>query len=136
MSRPADLCCYQLPSGKRCRQITLKQEQFCRHHRRLFRQSESEMALQEAMQRLAGKLLSLDLPDLLETLYATLARVSSTVRTIPEAQLALGITMERLRTELLFTAPEPSPTPVNFPENPMESMNQDGGKFLKTMRNQ
>lgn len=137
-AKTADLCSYQLPSGKPCRQITLKDEQLCRHHRRLFHQSEAEMALQQSMERLAIKLSSLPTPDLLEALYRKLCYVHSTVRAVPEAQLALGITMERLRTLELLQAElsvlaRPSQTPTNFPENSMKSMNQRVPQFLKTL---
>lgn len=104
---PLNLCAFQLSPDKSCRQITLKGDEYCRHHRRLCRQSDAEAAQMQSMERLAIKLSSLPTPDLLEALYRKLCHVHSAVRTLPEAQLALGITMERLRSELSGPASEP-----------------------------
>jgi hypothetical protein len=101
MSRPNQLCRYQLPNGQICRQITLKGEDLCRHHHRLNRHSETEIARQEAMERLAAILMSLELPDLLRALYGKLSRIRTTVRSHPEAQLALEITLHRLLEEIV-----------------------------------
>ena len=144
MSRTADLYRHQLPSGQTCRQITLKGEYFCRHHRRLFHKSENEMIHEEAMERLAAELQSLDLPDLLHALYGKLTRLRSTVRANPEAQLALTITLERMKqhghnqrpAHLRSGHSQPAPAPMNFPENSMESMNQQMLEFLKVLQNQ
>lgn len=99
-STPVTLCAYKLSPDKPCRQITLKGDDYCRHHRRFFRQSEAEAAQMQSIERLAIKLSSLPTPNLLEELYRKLCHVQSAVRAVPEAQLALGITMERLRAEL------------------------------------
>lgn len=97
---PVNLCAYQLSPEKSCRQITLKGDTYCRHHRRFFRQTEAEAAQMQSLERLAIKLSSLPTPDLLEHLYRKLCLVHSTVRAVPEAQLAIGITMERIRAKL------------------------------------
>lgn len=97
MSKPADLCQYDLPNGNLCRQVALKGEQVCRHHRRLFRHSEAEMLHDEAMDRLAAQLRSLDLFGLLRALQTKLNRIQSVVRADPEARLALNIALERLQ---------------------------------------
>lgn len=110
-SNPATLCQHQLSTGKLCRQITLKDEYFCRHHRRLFHKSENEMIHEEAMERLSAKLQSLDLPDLLHALYGKLTRLRTTVRAHPEAQLALNITLHRLR-EWLGACSEGEPSTI------------------------
>jgi hypothetical protein len=140
MSRPNELCRYQLPNGETCRQITLKGEHLCRHHHRLNRHSETEMAQQEAMERLAASLVSLELPDLLRALYGKLSRIRTTVRSHPEAQLALEITLHRLLEEIIQTyhpaqASQPLSAPINFPEILIESMNYNAD-FLKTKQNQ
>lgn len=122
MSKAATLCQYQLPTGKACRQIALSGEQLCRHHRRLFRHSEAEACQEKAMERLAGELLALDLPGLLYLLYRKLNSIRTTLRSHHEAQLALAIAFQRLREQLGQTDPEELPTPINFPENPTESM--------------
>lgn len=136
MPQTVRLCQFDLPSGQTCRQIALKDEQLCRHHMRLFRESEAEMLREEAMERLAAKLASLALPDLLYALYGKLSRIRTTVRSHPEAQLALEITLHRLLEEMvqakhLAEANQPFSTPINFPENLMESMNHNAD-FLKT----
>lgn len=144
MSSPRNLCQHQLPTGKLCRQITLKDEYFCRHHRRLFHKSENEMIQEEAMYCLAAELQSLDLPDLLHALYGKLTRLRSTVRANPEAQLALAITLERMKQHGHNQRPahprsghsQPAPTPINFPENSMESMSEQMREFLKVLQNQ
>lgn len=97
MQKPVELCQYQLPSGQTCRQITLKGESLCRHHRRLSRHSEAETSQEQAMEQLAAKLSALDLPNLLHALYGKLTGIQTTLRSHPEAQLALAITFHRLR---------------------------------------
>lgn len=104
---PVNLCAYKLSPDKSCRQISLKGDNYCRHHRRLSRQSEAEAAMMQSMERLAIKLSSLPTPDLLEALYQKLSNIHSVVRAVPEAQVALGITMERLRAELCGPASRP-----------------------------
>lgn len=139
MSSPRNLCQHQLPTGKLCRQITLKDEYLCRHHRRLFHKSENEMIHEEAMYCLADELQSLDLPDLLHALYGKLTRLRSTVRANPEAQLALAITLERMKQHghnRRNGHAQPAPAPINFPENPMESMSEQMREFLKVLQNQ
>lgn len=64
--RTAELCRFPLPTGQYCRQIALKDDSFCRHHWRLFMKSQAETSCEEAMEQLAAKLQSLDLPDLLQ----------------------------------------------------------------------
>lgn len=122
MSKFVELCQYQLPTGQTCRQITLKDDSLCRHHRRLFRHSEAEICQEQAMERLAAKLLALDLPALLYLLYGKLNSIRTTLRSHHEAQLALAIAFQRLREQLGQTDPEDLPNPTNFPENPAESM--------------
>jgi hypothetical protein len=136
MSVTADLCRLPLPSGQYCRQIALKGEYLCRHHRRLLDKTEAEALHEEAMERLALKLAALSIPDLLDALYGKLSRVRSAVRAYPEAQLALGITLERLRTMRQDSIEAPIPprsTPINFSENPIESMNYDAPDFQRTL---
>jgi hypothetical protein len=124
MSRTAALCQSKLATGKTCRQVTLKGESLCRHHRRLFRHSEADARQEQAMERLAAELSSLSLPHLLHALYAKLSAIRTTLRSHPEAQLALAITFHRLQEQLEQAAPKDRPpTPMNFPECPAESMN-------------
>jgi hypothetical protein len=99
MSRSADLCQYDLPNGKLCRQIALKNEQLCRHHRRLHRHSDAQNRHMEAMEILAARLESLPLPELLLALQAHLNRVHRAVRGVPEARLNLDIALRRLEEE-------------------------------------
>ncbi|HEV2464372.1 MAG TPA: hypothetical protein VGT04_11255 [Acidobacteriaceae bacterium] len=42
---PANLCAYQLSPDKSSRQISLKGDDYCRHHRRFLRQTEAEAAM-------------------------------------------------------------------------------------------
>jgi hypothetical protein len=93
----ARLCIYEFPNGKLCRQVALKDEQGCRHHMRPFRHGMYEITHEEARDRLQQKLNTLDLPSLLRTLQAKLNKIQSTLRSHPEAQLTLTITLERLR---------------------------------------
>jgi len=99
MSRTADLCKYDLPNGKLCRQIALKNEQLCRHHSRLFRHSEAQVIHDHAMECLAADLESLPLPCLLRVLHSYLNRIQRAVRGLPEAQVALNIALRRLAEE-------------------------------------
>jgi hypothetical protein len=136
MPKQAQLCRYDLPNGKTCRQITLRGEQLCRHHMRLFREDETEMVREKAMERLAANLVSLELPALLYALYGKLSRIRTTVRSHPEAQLALEITLHRLLEEIVQIghpeqACQPLSAPMNFSENLMKSMNYNAD-FLKT----
>lgn len=137
---PADLCQHILPSGRPCRQITLKEEYFCRHHRRLFKKADCESAQEGAVLRLVAKVHSLELPGLLKVLYGRLSRLRSVVRASPETQIVLSIALERLRSELQSGSyrpgVKPRQTPANFPENPMKSMSQHILEFLKTLQNQ
>jgi hypothetical protein len=55
-----------------------------------------EITHEEAMDRLQQKLNTLDLPSLLRTLQAKLNNIQTTVRSHPEAQLTLNITLDRL----------------------------------------
>ncbi|MGH9587641.1 MAG: hypothetical protein ACRD3F_11860 [Acidobacteriaceae bacterium] len=85
--------------------------------------SQAETNREDAIEQLAAKLQSLDLPDLLHVLSGILARLRSTIRTVPEARLALAMTIERL--ESIKTVPaQPSSAPINFSENSMKSMSQ------------
>jgi hypothetical protein len=92
----ARLCAYEFPNGKLCRQVALKDEQGCRHHMRPFRHGMYEITHEEAMDRLQQKLNALDLPALLRALQAKLNNIQTTVRSHPEAQLTLNITLDRL----------------------------------------
>ena len=96
MSRPARLCAFDLPSGKPCRQVTLKGEQVCRHHVRNFRRIDGDNLHDEAMERLAAKLSALPLPELLRRINRRLDRVQTVVRLYPDVQLALRIASDRL----------------------------------------
>lgn len=117
MSKPVHLCQYDLPSGRLCRQIALKQESACRHHMRLFRHAEAETMHIEAMERLQTKLAALELPDLLRALRYKLSRLHSAVRPDPETRLTLDVTLERLAAvEAMAQAIE------KWPENITESM--------------
>lgn len=140
MPQTARLCQFDLPSGRTCRQIALKDEQLCRHHMCLFRESETEMLREEAMEQLALQLSALDLPELLHALCGKLSRIRTNVRSVPEAQLALNITLQRLREIDLATLArdqnQPLSSPINFPENSMESMSQQTEEFLKLLQNQ
>lgn len=44
---PANLCAYKLSSDKSCRQISLKGDNYCRHHRRFLRQTEAKAAMMQ-----------------------------------------------------------------------------------------
>jgi hypothetical protein len=87
------------------------------------------------MERLAARLISLSIPDLLDDLYGRPTRLRSTVRACPEAQLALTVTLERLQP-MRQAAPEtpaaPLASPVNFSETPVKSMNYNTHVFQKT----
>ena len=136
MSVTAELCRFPLPTGQYCRQIALKGEYLCRHHRRLLDKTQAETLREEAMEQLAERLASLDLPDLLEALYGKLDHLRSAFRAYPEVQVALIITLERLRTMREDSAEAPIPTrstPINFSENSMESMNYSGPVSQKTI---
>jgi hypothetical protein len=136
VSVTAELCRFPLPTGQYCRQIALKGEYLCRHHRRLLDKTQAETARQEAMEQLAERLASLDLPDLLEALYGKLARIHPAFRACPEAKLALIITLERLRAMPEDSATSripPRSNPINFSENQMKSMNYSGPASQKTL---
>lgn len=151
MSVTAELCRFPLPTGQYCRQIALKGEYLCRHHRRLLDKTQAETLHEEAMEQLAERLASVDLPDLLEALYGKLNRIRSAFRAHPEAELALIITLERLRTMREDSAESPDSNPLNsnkfhrklnginelqragFSENPLESMNYRNRPSQKTL---
>lgn len=64
---------------------------------RPFRHGMYEITRDEAMERLQQTLDTLDLAALLRTLRAKLNKLQSAVRSHPEAQVALNVTLERLR---------------------------------------
>jgi hypothetical protein len=99
MSKPADLCQYDLPNGKLCRQIALRDAQVCRHHMRLFRHGEAQMIHDEAMERLASGLERLPLHRVLRVLETYLKQARRAVRGLPEAQVTLDIALRRLAEE-------------------------------------
>ena len=118
----ADLCAFDLPSGKPCRQVTLKGEQVCRHHARNFRHIENKFLHDQAMERLAAKLSAVALPELLRRINRRLDRIQTVVRLYPDVQLALRIASDRLQrridAELAFeTFARQNPMPdINSPE--------------------
>lgn len=97
MMKAARLCAEQLSSGRTCRQLALQHEYVCRHHMSPYRHGTYDCAHQEAMERLAATLASMDMPQLLRTLRARLNRIERLVRHNPEASLALSIALKRLR---------------------------------------
>ncbi|MGC2162700.1 MAG: hypothetical protein WA634_12375 [Silvibacterium sp.] len=126
----ASLCQFDLPSGKLCRQIALKGEYVCRHHMRLFRQSESEMIRQEAMDDLAERLSAMDLPELLRTLQRQFKRMQRNHRSVSaslseETQLTLAITLQRI--EESGELPQPNHAPgFNLPGMPSPDVPKTG----------
>lgn len=125
---PVALCQYEMPSGRQCRQIALKSEQVCRHHVRLFRRSAAEMLHEEAMDRLAAHLHSLDTPTLLRTLHQSLGSIDRRIRNLPATHLTLGIVLERLDP----TSPNPhEQDPHKSVETPADSINWDNHFFEK-----
>lgn len=48
---PVNLCAYKLSPDKSCRQISLKGDNYCRHHRRFLRQTEAKAAMMQFIQQ-------------------------------------------------------------------------------------
>jgi hypothetical protein len=153
MSRTADLCQYDLPNGKLCRQIALRDVQVCRHHMRLFRHDEAKMIHDEAMERLASRLESLPLHRVLRVLETYLKQARRAVRGLPEAQLTLDIALRRLTEEnatrsanarfdqatareLLETLTKSMNYDKIRPETPAKSMTYPTAAFQKATPNQ
>ena len=90
------LCTHLLPSGKLCQAAALRNERLCRHHIRNHRFLERERAHNEAMARLFAELDAMSFAELLQTLDKKLNRITSIVRTYPEARLTLGMVLQRL----------------------------------------
>ena len=95
MHKPLDLCTFILPNGNRCRQVTLRDKLFCRHHIRLHkirRRSTHQMTTD----RLRVEVANLDFIQLLFHLGVRLQRIQSAVEGYPEASAILSIVLERL----------------------------------------
>jgi hypothetical protein len=97
MPKAARLCQYDLPNGKLCRQVALKDEHVCRHHMRTYRHGMYDITHEEAMERLEADLRAMEIPRLLLALQRKLNPIQSVVRAYPEARLALNIALERLK---------------------------------------
>lgn len=122
MSSHALLCQHDLPSGKLCRQIALKDEQGCRHHMRLFRRAGQECSREEAEQKFTARLNQMDLPELLITLERKLNRIQRTMPAYHDARIALRVTIDRLmekireETKLLEYAQQHPTAVIDSPE--------------------
>jgi hypothetical protein len=86
------LCNYALPGGHICRQPRLRGRSHCRFHIRNHAAAEHDAR----MDRLYDQLISMDLPQLLETLEAKLENIHCILRCYPEAKLALIVAIKRL----------------------------------------
>ena len=95
-TKPVPLCTELLPTGKLCRGVALRDQRHCRAHIQNHRLLERERQHDQAMLRLRADLDSMDLPELLQTLETRLHRITSIVRTYPEARQTLASTIDRL----------------------------------------
>jgi hypothetical protein len=100
LNKAANLCQYDMPNGKLCRQVAVKGEQLCRHHRRLFRQQDHIASRQTAEFLFATDLARLELPELLYTLEQKLRRIEYATPAHSEARVTLRVTIQRLRQEV------------------------------------
>jgi hypothetical protein len=96
-AKVADLCQYDLPNGKLCRQVALKGEQACRHHMRLFRHNMSEVMHAEALERFTAELGQMNLRDLLITVVRKLKRIEKTIPAWDEARVAVHFAVNALQ---------------------------------------
>ena len=122
MSRHADLCQYDLPNGKLCRQVALKNEQLCRHHRRFVRHTDEQCSRSMAEEIFSAQLTQMDTPTLLHTLEQKLRRIEYATPAHSEARLTLQAALNRLEQQREAAA---SLNPNDFQklfENFMESM--------------
>jgi hypothetical protein len=95
MPNPADLCTYILPNGSRCRQVTLRDKLFCRHHIRL-RKIRRRSAHQMTVDRLRTEMARFDFIELLYQLSVRLQCIQSAVDGYPEARAILFLVLEHL----------------------------------------
>ena len=95
MHKPLDLCTFILPNGSRCRQVTLRDKLFCRHHIRL-RKLRRRSTHQMTTDRLRAEVANLDFIQLLFHLAVRLQHIQSAVEGYPEARAILSIVLERL----------------------------------------
>ncbi len=116
MPKAAPLCQYDLPNGKLCRQVALKDEQVCRHHMRNYRHGMYDITHEEAMERLEADLRAMEIPKLLLALQRKLNPIRSVVGAYPEARLALNIALERLRARNQASRPLQRLTPETMPQ--------------------
>jgi hypothetical protein len=118
MSLPVRLCQYDLPNGKLCRQIALKEESVCRHHMRNFRHNMYEVMHAEAMERFEARLNQMDLPELLVTLESKLNRIQKTMPVWDEARVTLRITLQHIirrnNEDAMIQRFVEHPTPADF----------------------
>lgn len=93
-----DLCQHDLPSGKRCRQIALKGESLCRHHRRnLYHHYEVAMIREDLLANLTAQLESESFIGMLGILRQKLSTVHRVVHYYPEANLALETVIRHIQ---------------------------------------
>ena len=97
MPMPVNLCQFDLPSGRTCRQLAMKDQQVCRHHIRNFREADQDAARDVARIRLEDHLNQMHLPELLHTLQRKLKRIVRTIPIYDEARTTLCIAIQRLQ---------------------------------------
>lgn len=105
MPMPVRLCQFDLPNGKLCRQVAIKDQYVCRHHILNFRDADQLAAREVAMERLEDRLNQMDLPELLLTLERKLKRIVRTMPVFDEARVTLGIAIEQLHRQNEENAP-------------------------------
>lgn len=132
MPMPISLCQFNLPNGKLCRQVALKDLALCRHHTRTFRDLIQKTVRDEAMSHLEDCLNAMELPELLHTLERKLNRIVRTMPAFDEARTTLRIAIQRLhqlnedaarfqqslQTQHLEVHPAPGPGPKEYPLQP------------------
>lgn len=136
MPMPVRLCQFDLPSGRTCGQVAMKDQSVCRHHIRNFRDADQAAAREVAMTRLEDRLNQMELPELLHTLQRKLNRIVRTMPVYDEARTTLHVAIDRLHQhnedaaalQQFLQTPHSGPEEHNFKlqqllENRMRPMN-------------
>jgi hypothetical protein len=127
MSKTARVCAHIMLNGGNCRQVTLRDKLYCRHHvngSRIHRRA----LHQRAMDRLRAEAKNLGTWDLLAHLSHRLYRIQSAVAGYPEARTLLSVVLERLR-ELELSGHDIDTHPA-LPPVPNPYLDADGNPDL------